>query len=188
VRRPFFDDLDPEIENAINNALKQISYLSSDILEVDLPATPGAVQAAEVYAVHSKYFSASPELYGPWMRERMRQAAAVDAATYIQARQELDRVRRSAPEVFANVDFLVTPTTPVPPITLKEAMEMSPEPAGELWLRNTRPFNAYGFPTISIPCGFTRTGLPIGLQIAGPNFAEASLLSFAYALEQINRS
>jgi len=188
VRRPFFDDLDPEIENAINNALKQISYLSSDILEVDLPATPGAVQAAEVYAVHSKYFSASPELYGPWMRERMRQAAAVDAATYIQARQELDRVRRSAPEVFVNVDFLVTPTTPVPPITLKEAMEMSPEPAGELWLRNTRPFNAYGFPTISIPCGFTRTGLPIGLQIAGPNFAEASLLSFAYALEQINRS
>jgi len=188
VRRPFFDDLDPEIENAINNALKQISYLSSDILEVDLPATPGAVQAAEVYAVHSKYFSASPDLYGPWMRERMRQAAAVDAATYIQARQELDRVRRSAPEVFANVDLLVTPTTPVPPITLKEAMEMSPEPAGELWLRNTRPFNAYGFPTISIPCGFTRTGLPIGLQIAGPNFAEASLLSFAYALEQINRS
>ncbi|HXC70472.1 MAG TPA: amidase [Pyrinomonadaceae bacterium] len=188
VRRPFFDDLDPEIENAINNALKQISYLSSDILEVDLPATPGAVQAAEVYAVHSKYFTASPELYGPWMRERMRQAAAVDAATYIQARQELDRVRRAAPEVFANVDLLVTPTTPVPPITLKEAMEMSPEPAGELWLRNTRPFNAYGFPTISIPCGFTRTGLPIGLQIAGPNFAEASLLSFAYALEQINRS
>ena len=188
VRRPFFDDLDPEIENAINNALKQISYLSSDILEVDLPATPGAVQAAEVYAVHSKYFTASPELYGPWMRERMRQAAAVDAATYIQARQELDRVRRSAPEVFANVDLLVTPTTPVPPITLKEAMEMSPEPAGELWLRNTRPFNAYGFPTISIPCGFTRTGLPIGLQIAGPNFAEASLLSVAYALEQINRS
>ena len=188
VRRPFFDDLDPEIENAINNALKQISYLSSDILEVDLPATPGAVQAAEVYAVHSKYFSASPELYGPWMRERMRQAAAVDAATYIQARQELDRVRRAAPEVFANLDFLVTPTTPVPPITLKEAMEMSPEPAGELWLRNTRPFNAYGFPTISIPCGFTRTGLPIGLQFAGPNFAEASLLSFAYALEQINRS
>jgi aspartyl-tRNA(Asn)/glutamyl-tRNA(Gln) amidotransferase subunit A len=188
VRRPFFDDLDPEIENAINNALKQISYLSSDILEVDLPATPGAVQAAEVYAVHSKYFTASPELYGPWMRERMRQAAAVDAATYIQARQELDRVRRAAPEVFANVDLLVTPTTPVPPITLKEAMEMSPEPAGELWLRNTRPFNANGFPTISIPCGFTRTGLPIGLQIAGPNFAEASLLSFAYALEQINRS
>lgn len=179
VRRPFFDDLDPEIERAINEALKQISHLSADILEVELPATPSAVQAPEVYAVHSKYFSASPELYGPWMRERLRQAAAMDTVSYIQARQELDRVRRSVSDVFAKVDFLVTPTTPVPPITLREAMEMSPEPAGELWLRNTRPFNAYGLPTISIPCGFTRAGLPIGLQISGPHFGEASLLSFA---------
>jgi aspartyl-tRNA(Asn)/glutamyl-tRNA(Gln) amidotransferase subunit A len=186
VRRPFFDDLDPEIEIAIDKALKQISSFSSDILEIDLPATPSAVQAAEVYAVHSKYFTVSPELYGPWMQERMRQAAAVDAVTYIQARQELDRVRRTVPDVFARVDFLITPTTPVPPITLREAMEMSPEPAGELWLRNTRPFNAYGLPTISIPCGFTQAGLPIGLQISGPHFGEASLLSFAYAFEQVS--
>lgn len=184
VRRPYFDDLDPEIENAINKALKKIGDLSSDILEIDLPATPGAVQAPEVLALHSKYFASSPELYGPWMRERLRQAATIDVVTYIQARQELDRVRRSVADVFAKVDFLVTPTTPVPPITLKEAMEMSPEPAGERWLRNTRPFNAYGLPTISIPCGFTRGGLPIGLQIAGPHFGEASLLSFAYAIER----
>ena len=184
VRRPFFDDLDPEIEIAINEALKQVSHVSTDILEVDLPATPSAVQAPEVYAVHSKYFTSSPELYGPWIRERLRQAATVDVVSYVQARQELDRVRRLVPEVFAKVDFLVTPTTPVPPITLREAMEMSPDPAGELWLRNTRPFNAYGLPTISIPCGFTQAGLPIGLQISGPHFGEASLLSFAYAFEQ----
>jgi aspartyl-tRNA(Asn)/glutamyl-tRNA(Gln) amidotransferase subunit A len=188
VRRPFFDDLDPEIESAINNALKLISLLSADILEIDLPPTPSAVQAPEVFAVHSKYFTASPELYGPWMRERMRQAAAIDVVTYIQARQELDRVRRSVPDIFAKVDLLVTPTTPVPPITLKEAMEMSPDPAGELWLRNTRPFNAYGLPTISIPCGFTRAGLPIGLQISGPHFGEARLLSFAHAFEQTTSS
>jgi aspartyl-tRNA(Asn)/glutamyl-tRNA(Gln) amidotransferase subunit A len=61
---------------------------------------------------------------------------------------------------------------------------MSPDPAGELWLRNTRPFNAYGLPTISIPCGSMRAGLPVGLQIAGPTFGEARLLSFAFALEQ----
>jgi aspartyl-tRNA(Asn)/glutamyl-tRNA(Gln) amidotransferase subunit A len=51
-------------------------------------------------------------------------------------------------------------------------------------LRNTRPFNAYGVPAISVPCGFTRAGLSIGLQIAGPKASEASLLSFAYAYEQ----
>jgi aspartyl-tRNA(Asn)/glutamyl-tRNA(Gln) amidotransferase subunit A len=184
VRRPFFDDLDPEIEKAVDEALRQIGTVSSDILEIDLPSTPTAVQAPEVYAVHSKYFAASPELYGPWIQERLKQAAAVDTVTYILARQELDRVRRFVGEVFSRVDLLVTPTTPVPPITITEAMNMSPEPAGELWLRNTRPLNAYGLPTISIPCGFTRGGLPIGLQISGPHFSEGSLLSFAYAFEQ----
>ncbi len=184
VRYPFFDELDPEIENAMTEAFKLIRNLSSDILEVDLPSTPAAVQAPEVYAIHAKYFSESPQLYGRWMRERLEQAARVDTVTYIEARQELDRVRRFVGEIFSKVDLLVTPTTRVPPITIKQAMEMSPEPAGELWLWNTRPFNAYGFPTISIPCGFTQTGLPVGIQISGPNFSEGSLLAFAYAFEE----
>jgi aspartyl-tRNA(Asn)/glutamyl-tRNA(Gln) amidotransferase subunit A len=183
VRRLFFDDLDPEIENAMDQALKKLSDLSSDVLEIDLPPAPTAIHGPEVYALHSKYLTKSPELYGRWIQERLKQAAAVDIVAYIEARQELDRLRRSIEDVFAAVDVLITPTTPVPPITITEALNMSPEPAGELWLRNTRPFNAYGLPTISIPCGFTRTGLPIGLQIAGPNFSEASLLSFAFAFE-----
>ena len=188
VRRPFFDDLDPEIEIAVERAIREIGNMCSGIREIDLPSTPTAVQAPEVYAVHAKYFAASPELYGHWIRERLKQAAAVDSVTYIEARQQLDRVRRAIDDIFAEVDLLVTPTTPVPPITIEEALNMSPDPAGELWLRNTRPFNAYGLPTISIPCGFTRTGLPIGLQIAGPRFSEASLLSFAYAFEQATTS
>lgn len=184
VRRPFFNDLDPEIENAIDEALKQLGNLSADVIEIDLPPTPTAVQGPEVYAVHAKYLTTSAELYGRWIRERLKQAATVDTVAYVEARQELDRVRRFVGDVFKKVDLLVTPTTPVPPITITEALNMSPDPAGELWLRNTRPFNAYGLPTISIPCGITRAGLPIGLQLAGPNFSEASLLSFAYAFEQ----
>jgi len=181
VRQPFFDGLDSEIENAMNDALRQLNDLTTDLLEVELPPTPSAVQGPEVYAVHSKYFTESPELYGRWIQERLKQAAAINTVTYIEARQELDRVRRTVGEIFSKVDLLITPTTPVPPITIDEALNMSPDPAGELWLRNTRPFNAYGLPTISIPCGLTRAGLPIGLQIAGPNFSEARVLSFAHA-------
>ena len=181
VRQPYFDGLDSEIENAMNDALRQLNDLTTDLLEVELPPTPSAVQGPEVYAVHSKYFTESPELYGRWIQERLKQAAAINTVTYIEARQELDRVRRSVGEIFSKVDLLITPTTPVPPITIDEALNMSPDPAGELWLRNTRPFNAYGLPTISIPCGLTRAGLPIGLQIAGPNFSEARVLSFAHA-------
>lgn len=184
VRRPFFDELDPEIDNAMNTALETLSELSSDVLEVELPPTPSAVQAPEVYAIHAKHFAESPELYGRWMRERLQQATAIDVVAYIEARQELDRVRRSVHDIFAKVDLLLTPTTLVAPITIDEALEMSPSPAGERWLWNTRPFNAFGLPAISVPCGFTHAGLPIGLQIAGPNFGEASLLSFAYAFER----
>jgi len=188
ARRPFFDDLDHEIATAIDEALKQISNnLATDVLEIDLPATPTAVQAPEVYALHAKSFATTPDLYLPWIRARFKQAAAVDLVSYIEARQHLDRLRRSIDDVFANVDFLITPTTPVPPITIREALDMSPDPAGELWLRNTRPFNAYGLPTISIPCGFTKAGLPIGLQISSAHFSEAKLLSFAFAYEQTLR-
>jgi aspartyl-tRNA(Asn)/glutamyl-tRNA(Gln) amidotransferase subunit A len=184
VRRPFFDDLDSEIKSAFEVAMKEIRVLSLDVKEVELPPTPAAVQGPEVYSLHAEHFATTPEKYGQWMQERLKQAGTIDSTAYAQARQELDRLRRTIGEVFGEVDFLITPTTPVPPITIEEALKMSPDPAGELWLRNTRPFNAYGFPTISIPCGFTRAGLPIGLQIAGPNFAEASLLSFACAYEQ----
>ena len=184
ARRTFFDDLDPEIEIAFEDALKEIRVLSSEIMEIDLPSTPTAVQAREVYAVHAKHFAATPEKYGRWMQERLKQATSIDLVAYGEARQDLDRLRVSIEEVFAEVDFVLTPTTPVPPITIEQALNMSPDPAGELWLRNTRPFNAYGVPTISVPCGFTSAGLPIGLQIAGANFNEASLLSFAHAYEQ----
>ena len=187
VRQPFFADLDHEIELAMNEAvevIRRMSPMSSQVREVLLPSVPTAVQAPEVYAIHKNYFTNSPELYRPWMRERLAQAATADTVAYVTDRFALERVRRKVNEVFAEVDLLITPTTPVPPITIEEASNMSPTPSGEIWLRNTRPFNAYGLPTISIPCGFTSTGLPIGLQIAGPRFGEGRVLAFAHAFEQ----
>jgi aspartyl-tRNA(Asn)/glutamyl-tRNA(Gln) amidotransferase subunit A len=187
ARQPFFEDLDPDIELALNEAMEVIrgmSHITSQVIEVDLPSVPTAVQAPEVYAVHKEFFASTPELYLPWMRARLAQAATVDTVAYVTDRFALERVRRTAGNPFAEVDLLITPTTPVPPITIEEASTMSPNPAGEVWLRNTRPFNAYGLPTISIPTGFTRAGLPIGLQIAGPRFGEGRLLAFAHAFEQ----
>ena len=117
------------------------------------------------------------------MRERLAQAATIDTASYVKDRFALERVRRTVNDVFAKIDLLITPTTPVAPITIEAASNMPPAPAGEIWLRNTRPFNAYGLPTISIPTGFTSAGLPIGLQIAGPRFGEGRVLRFAHAFE-----
>ena len=109
-----------------------------------------------------------------------------ECGPYVTDRFALERVRRTVNDVFAEVDLLITPTTPMPPITIEEASKMPiPPPPCEVWLRNTRPFNGYGLPTISIPCGFTNAGLPIGLQIAGPRFGEGRVLAFAHALEQV---
>jgi aspartyl-tRNA(Asn)/glutamyl-tRNA(Gln) amidotransferase subunit A len=185
AQRPFFDDVDPEIQSVITNAVSVILKMALDVLEVELPDVPATVQAPEVFAVHQKYFDSRPELYGKWMRERLKQATSIDTVAYIQGLQELHKIRRSISDVFEKVDLIVSPTTPVPPITIAEALEMPlPGPTGELWLRNTRPFNVYGLPTISVPCGFTKSGLPIGLQIAGPHFGEARVLAFAHAFEQ----
>jgi aspartyl-tRNA(Asn)/glutamyl-tRNA(Gln) amidotransferase subunit A len=185
VRQPFFAGLDSEIELAMNEAIEVIRRMSLAVREVDLPAVPTAVQPPEVYAIHKDYYADSPELYRPWMRERLAQAAAADTVAYVTDRFALERVRRTVNDVFAEVDLLITPTTPVPPITIEAASSMPiPPPPSEVWLRNTRPFNAYGLPAISIPCGFTSAGLPIGLQIAGPRFNEGRVLAFAHAFEQ----
>jgi aspartyl-tRNA(Asn)/glutamyl-tRNA(Gln) amidotransferase subunit A len=84
------------------------------------------------------------------------------------------------------VDFLVTPTTPVSapkaadyPSTFEGVLALD-----GLLLRNTRPFNMYGFPTISVPCGMTSAGLPIGLQISGPPWEEQRVLGLARAFEE----
>jgi aspartyl-tRNA(Asn)/glutamyl-tRNA(Gln) amidotransferase subunit A len=185
VRRLFFEALDPEIEQAVNGAIEVISKMAKEVRDVDLPDAPTTVIAPEAFAVHRQHLSVTTELYQTWTRERLTQAGKIAAVDYVEGRRELERVRRSINIVFSTVDLLVTPTTPVPPITIAEATDMPQPPSpGEFWLRNTRPFNAYGLPTISIPCGFTRAGLPIGLQLAGQRFGEGQLLAFARAFEQ----
>jgi aspartyl-tRNA(Asn)/glutamyl-tRNA(Gln) amidotransferase subunit A len=88
--------------------------------------------------------------------------------------------------VFEDLDVLVTPTTPVPAPAIEE-LKQNPDllrPREILLLRNTRPVNVWGLPAISIPCGFTSAGLPIGLQIIGPQWKEDRVLQLAYAFEQ----
>ena len=109
--------------------------------------------------------------------------ADIPATEYVDARRELARLAREIEDVFADVDLVVTPTTPGMPITIEEGLR--PPNVIAASLRNTAPFDAYGIPTISIPCGFSRDGLPIGIQISGPHLGEADVLALAHAFEQV---
>jgi aspartyl-tRNA(Asn)/glutamyl-tRNA(Gln) amidotransferase subunit A len=117
---------------------------------------------------------------------RIRGGEDISAADYIQNFRELAQARRSIADVFAVVDLIVTPTTPAPAPLIRDLKENPDElrPAEIRLLRNTRPFNVWGLPAISVPCGFTKGGLPIGLQIAGPHWREDLVLRLAAAYEQ----
>jgi len=186
-RAVFYEQLDPEIEAAVNKAIEVLRKLTATVRDVQLPAYQTLpIVGAEAYAYHASYFTKSPELYQPETRQRLEGAQRVTAEAYVQARRELDRLRRAVREVFAGVDLLITPTTSIPPVAIAESETRDTPPPGgvQLSLRNTQPFDIYGLPAISVPCGFTNSGLPIGLQISGPHFGEQTVLALAQAYER----
>jgi len=186
-RAYFYEGLHPDIESAINAALAVIGKLAASVHDIEMPASNDTtILRAEAHAYHAEYAKKSPELYQPETLKRIRAGEDVTVATYIQARRQVEQYRHNIRKVFETVDLLVTPTTPVPPFTISELLaDMDNLRTKEiLTLRNTRPFNILGLQSISVPCGFTQSGLPIGLQISGAPWAEANVLSLAHAYEQ----
>ena len=184
-RAIFYEQLDPEIAAAVDKAIDVLGKLTAGVHDVRLPAYENPpVLAAEAYAYHLPHLSKTPELYQPLTRARLESGAKITAAAYIQGRRELDHLRRAVQETFATVDLLKTPTTPVPPATIENAKLATPPVGISSSLRNTSPFDVYGLPTISIPCGYTSSGLPIGVQISGPHLGELQVLALAHAYEQ----
>ena len=186
-RAYFFDDLDPEVASAMEHVLRGIETLVAELKEVKLDVpTDRTLQAAESYAYHAENVARHPEKYQAETLRRIRAGEKVSAVEYIARRRELERARRDIARVFAEFDLLVTPTTPIPAPAIEDLLS-TPEalrPAELKLLRNTRPFNVWGLPVISLPCGFTQSGLPIGLQIAGPQWREDLVLRLAHAYEQ----
>jgi len=195
-RAYFYEALHPEIQAAMEAALSVLKKLAGTQRDIAPLATNGsyssvmdpyvAILRAEAYAYHKDYVSKSPELYQAQTLKRIRAGADVTTSAYIQSRRQLEQVRRSVARAFETVDLLITPTACVPSFAIANLLA-DPNTLREkelLTLRNTRPFNMLGLPTVSVPCGFTRADLPIGMQITGPPGGEATVLRLAYAYEQ----
>jgi aspartyl-tRNA(Asn)/glutamyl-tRNA(Gln) amidotransferase subunit A len=183
----FFDDLDPEVAQAVHKVLEVLKTLPCDMREISVvPDNDRTVQAAESYAFHAASVAKSPELYQPETLRRIKTGEKITPEEYRRRRAELNAVRDSIRAIFETVDVIVTPTTPIPAPTIAELKE-NPDllrPRELLLLRNTRPFNVWGLPAISIPCGFTSAGLPVGLQIAGAHGRDDVVLQLAYVCER----
>src|SRR3989441_5208524 len=183
----FFQNVDPEVESAVQSAIGLLADMGAIPIEVDIPLIseiPGGVTAImlpEALAYHQKWMSERPADYGDDVRYRLELGASFLAVHYVQA-QRLREMAVAAwrEEVFPKVDLIVTPTTP---ITARPIEEGDLQVTFNL-IRFTNPLNFLGVPAISIPCGFTGEGLPVWLQLVGRWWDEATVLRAAYAYEQ----
>ena len=179
-RSPYYDTLDPNVQKAMETALDVLRKLTAQTTDVQLPpAATTPMVGPEANAYHAPWFSKTPEKYQPNTRMALSRSVDSKAVPYAQVLHQTYMVRREIKKAFANVDLLITPTMPGLPIPIAEALERQAAP-----VRNTGPFNVFGLPTISVPCGFSTSGLPIGMQITGAHFAESQVLALAHAYEQ----
>jgi aspartyl-tRNA(Asn)/glutamyl-tRNA(Gln) amidotransferase subunit A len=182
-RAPFFENLNPEVAQAVDRAIAVLRKISNHVTETTLPPTFALllpITGTEAYAYHSKWIAESPDLYQPFTRDRIIQFAAdVKAPSYAAALRQTNLLRREIKKAFSSVDLLITPTMPHPAESFTESKNFD-----LVGLQNTSPFDILGLPTITVPCGFTNSGLPIGLQISGAPFAESTVLAMAQAYER----
>jgi aspartyl-tRNA(Asn)/glutamyl-tRNA(Gln) amidotransferase subunit A len=185
ARVPFFDLLDADVAKVVDDALKVLAKLTKSMSDTMLPSTRDITLPGETYAYHEEMFSRAAGRYMIPTRRALQNGASAKAADYIQGRWRLEMLRRTIDDAFKNVDLVVLPTRRRTPRTVdasikREETDVPRNPE----LENTGAFNLYGIPAISIPCGFTSKGLPVGLMIAGPRFAEGRVLALAHAFEQ----
>ena len=192
-RRHFFEALHPEVVAAVDSALSVILRLTAGTHTVhpaisidEVNSLSNLLTKTEAYAYHRQHVTATPELYQPETLRRIRTGADVSPDTYTRGLRELETLRLAALHEFEAVDVWITPTSPVPAFTIADLLSdpQTLRNKEQLTLRNTRPFNVLGWPTISVPCGSTREGLPIGLQISARPGADATVLALAAAYEQ----
>jgi aspartyl-tRNA(Asn)/glutamyl-tRNA(Gln) amidotransferase subunit A len=192
-REYFYDALDPEVESAIRQAIEVIKGLGASIHEVSWPSLRYATLAAlvivlaEASAFHDSWIRTRPQDYHPDIALRLKWGLLLPASAYLKAQRLRALLCREVAQLWRQVEVLVTPATMMAaphPGEIQIRIGSRQMSTREAILRLMRPFNLTGLPAISVPCGFTSTELPIGLQIAGRPFDEATVLRTAHAYEQ----
>jgi aspartyl-tRNA(Asn)/glutamyl-tRNA(Gln) amidotransferase subunit A len=182
----FFDDIDPEVDAAVREAARVLTNLGASVTETSLPrvdllTAQRAILLTDAAAYHREHLRERAADIGADVLTRLRTGQTFTGTDYAQARRDRDELRREWLAVLREQDIILSPTTPIaaPPRDGQDAVA-----AAQRLTANTAPFNLTGLPAISIPCGFTKAGLPIGLQLAAGPWREALLLRVARAYEQ----
>ncbi len=184
-RAPFFDLLDADVEKSVEDAISVLAKMTKGAKDVTLPSVAGINLGGESFAYHEEYFAHGPGRYQIPTRRALQQGSNLKAAEYVRARWKLELIRRTIDDAFTDFDLVVLPTRRRTPRKIDAAIKReesdrlrNPE------LENTGQFDIYGIPAITVPCGVTSSGLPVGVMIAGPRFSEGKVLALAAAFER----
>ncbi len=183
----YVESSEAEVVNAVREAAHVFESLGCNVQEVnadwmrEAALANKAMTQSDGAAVHRDRLREHPEMFGEDIRRRLEDGTKTTSTEYILARRTQTEVRKRLEQFFESYDFLITPTTPIPAPTIEghDAVEQ----AGRL-TRFTAPFNLAGLPALSLPCGLTEQGLPVGLQIVSRAWADAKVLNAGYAFEQ----
>jgi len=194
----YFEDVEEEIALAVEAAVKVLAARGGRVEKVALPhlaaatrpATSVALAEATAYHEAAGYFPERAEDYSEDVRRRLELGAKVSATEYLHARESKRLATGDFEAAFERVDVIAAPATPIAAVeigTREVKINGRSEPLRAALLRLNRPANFTGHPAISIPCGFTRAGLPIGMQLIGKKDGEAELLAIARAYESATK-
>jgi len=183
----YIESADPEVLDAVREAANVFASFGCRIQEVDVSWMREAALAnktmtqADGAAVHRERLKEHPDWFGEDIRRRLEDGAKTTSTEYSLARRTQAEVRKRCEQFFESQDILIIPSTPIPAPTIEgnDAVEQ----AARL-TRFTAPFNLAGLPALSVPCGFTKGGLPVGLQVVSRAWADAKVLNAGYAFEQ----
>lgn len=203
-RAPFYDHIDADTARAMDDAIAVLDRLTKGSKDVSMPSTGNYPWATlndmidEMYAYHEELFKTRASKYMLALRLQIQAlkdsldtppgAGSEKVSAYIRHHWDLESTRRTINDAFTDFDLVVVPTLRVIPQKLSFVIDSEEHPTnhnpGVLELDNCTPFNVWGLPAISVPCGFSHDGMPIGLMIAGPRFSESKVLALAHAYEQ----
>jgi aspartyl-tRNA(Asn)/glutamyl-tRNA(Gln) amidotransferase subunit A len=194
LRTFFLEAAAPEVRQAVEAAVKALEGLGAQVDQTQLehiatvaPASM-AIVSAEALAYHAEWVRTRPGDYQPDVLERLRAGAFVSGVHYVRAQQARALFRAAVDEALAKRDVLLAPATPIAATRVGETEAVLGDGKTDVrssLIRLTRPFNFSGHPACALPCGFTAGGLPIGMQLVGRPFDEATVLRAADAYQRI---
>ena len=184
VPRPyFFDRLHDDVAARVEDAIRLMRGKTREVRDVTLPQfqfVQGGSTDIELYHYQKEFFEKTPEKYHPWSRRQLEAARAISAERYVETLKRIREARRDIRQVFREVDVLLLPTMREPAPDIEGIVNQTHRRLPS----NVSAFNRFGLPALTLPCGFSRTGLPVGLQVVGPSFGESVVLAVAFAYQQ----